>query len=74
MIEKSILIEDLVEKYPELVGPLKDEGIVCLACGEPVWGTLAEQAEEKGLTDIDGIVERMNQKLNPSTTSEKATN
>ena len=61
MISKEMLIEDLVQKYPKLVGPLKIEGIVCLACGEPVWGTLQQQAEEKGIQDIDGIVDRMNQ-------------
>ena len=40
MITKDMLIEDLVQEYPKLIGPLKMEGIVCLACGEAVWGTL----------------------------------
>jgi len=60
MINKEMLIEDLVQEYPKLIGPLKTEGIVCLACGEAVWGTLEAQAVEKGLTNIDDIVERMN--------------
>ncbi len=60
MINKDMLIEDLVREYPQLIGPLKEKGIVCLACGEPVWGTLAEQAEEKGIQDIDAIVAEMN--------------
>lgn len=55
-----MLIEDLVQIYPKLIGPLKMEGIVCLACGEPVWGTLEAQAVEKGIKNIDEIVERMN--------------
>lgn len=55
-----MLIEDLVQEYPKLVGPLKEAGIVCLACGEAVWGTLEAQAVEKGLGNIDEIVERMN--------------
>lgn len=63
MIQKEMLIEDLVQKHPELIGPLKDEGIVCLACGEPVWGTLEEQASQKGIKDISGLVERMNDRL-----------
>ena len=67
MITKEMLIEDLVEEYPKLVGPLKVEGIVCLACGEPVWGSLEEQAREKGLKNIDEIVERMNQLLGEDT-------
>jgi len=60
LITPDMLIEDLVHEFPELVGPLKDEGIVCLACGEPVWGTLGAQAEEKGITEIDDLVARMN--------------
>ena len=63
MITKEMLIEDLVLEYPKLVGPLKTEGIVCLACGEPVWGSLEAQAQEKGLHNIDEIVERMNKLL-----------
>lgn len=60
MINKEMLIEDLVLKYPKLVGPLKMEGIVCLACGEPVWGTLEAQAADKGIKNIDEIVKQMN--------------
>ncbi len=60
MINKEMLIEDLVQEYPKLIGPLKTEGIVCLACGEAVWGTLEAQALEKGFNNIDDIVERMN--------------
>ena len=63
MITKDMLIEDLVQEHPKLVGPLKVEGIVCLACGEPVWGSLEEQAKDKGLTNIDEIIERMNKIL-----------
>ena len=58
-----MLIEDLVQEYPKLIGPLKVEGIVCLACGEAVWGTLEQQAEEKGIKNIDEIVARMNKLL-----------
>ncbi|MBT4361533.1 MAG: DUF1858 domain-containing protein [Candidatus Marinimicrobia bacterium] len=63
MINKEMVIEDLVQEYPKLIGPLKVEGIVCLACGEPVWGTLEAQAAEKGITNINEIVDRMNKLL-----------
>ena len=66
MIQKEMLIEDLVQEYPQLIGPLKTEGIVCLACGEPLWGTLEEQAKEKGLENIDAIIQRMNKLLSES--------
>ena len=60
MIHKEMLIEDLVREYPQLVGPLKSEGIVCIACGEAVWGTFEAQAQEKGIKNIDEIMSRMN--------------
>jgi methionine synthase II (cobalamin-independent) len=60
MITKEMYIEDLVKEYPKIIVPLKKEGIVCLACGEAVWGTLEQQAVEKGLNNIDEIIERMN--------------
>lgn len=48
MITKDIQIEDLVEQYPFSVKYLSQNGIRCIACGEPIWGTLEEAAIEKG--------------------------
>jgi hypothetical protein len=53
MIDKEILIEDLVGRIPKSVGYLMKKNIKCLACGEPVWGTLEEVAKEKGFSDED---------------------
>jgi len=50
-IEKSILIEDLVSSFPDSVEYLMKQGIRCLQCGEPVWGTLENAAKEKGFND-----------------------
>ena len=52
-IRKDILIEELVDEKPESVRYLSEKGIKCLACGEPIWGTLEEAAKEKGFTDQD---------------------
>lgn len=60
MIHQDMLIEDLVREHPWLVGPLKVEGIVCIACGEAVWGTLAQQAEDRNIENLDEIIGRMN--------------
>jgi len=60
LIEKTTSIEDIVNDYPELVKPLMKLGIVCIACGEPVWGTLEEQIREKGINNIDDIIEQLN--------------
>ena len=63
MIDKDILIEDLVSKVPKSVGYLMKKNIKCLACGEPIWGTLEETAKEKGFSDeeIDVFVKELNE-------------
>lgn len=53
MIHPDIEIEDLVRNYPFAVKYLMEKGIKCIACGEPIWGTLAEAAVEKGFTEHD---------------------
>jgi len=60
MISKDTDIEDIVNDYPELIGPLKDYGIACIMCGEPVWGTLEEIAKLKNIRNLDEIVDTMN--------------
>ncbi|MCL5028067.1 MAG: DUF1858 domain-containing protein [Bacteroidetes bacterium] len=61
-ITKEILIEDLVDKIPKSVDYLMNKGIVCIRCGEPVWGTLESTAKEKGMEDedIQNIVDKLN--------------
>lgn len=58
-ITKDTSIEDLIEQVPEAVSFLREKGIVCIICGEPVWGTLYELAKDKGFNDseIDELVE-----------------
>jgi methionine synthase II (cobalamin-independent) len=57
-IDKNITIEDLVEQYPFSVRYMAEHGIRCIACGEPIWGTLEEACKEKGMDEdkIDEIV------------------
>lgn len=50
-ITKDIEIEDLVNHYPFSVKFLAEKGIKCIACGEPIWGTLEEAAREKGFDE-----------------------
>lgn len=52
-ITKDIYIEDLVQQIPASVRYLADRGIKCIACGEPIWGTLEEAAREKGFSDAE---------------------
>jgi methionine synthase II (cobalamin-independent) len=63
MIHLEIEIEDLVRNYPFSVKYLMEKGIKCIACGEPIWGTLAEAAAEKGFSvnEIQGFVSELNE-------------
>lgn len=64
MIDKNIYIEDLVREYPEVISPLADLGIICIACGEPVWGTLKELVDKKGLNNFDKLMVQLNKIIN----------
>lgn len=63
MITKQIEIEELVNTYPFSVKYLMEQGIRCIACGEPIWGTLEEAAKEKNFDDakIQQFVDELNQ-------------
>jgi hypothetical protein len=53
MITRTMTIEELVQRLPEAVTYLMRNGIKCLACGEPIWGTLESAAKGKGFGDED---------------------
>lgn len=61
-IQKDITIEELVDNVPQSVKYLMEKGIKCIACGEPIWGTLEEAARQKGFDDaaIDEVVRELN--------------
>ena len=60
MITKESDIEDIVDDYPELIRPLKENGIACIVCGEPVWGTLEDIAKSKNIENLDTLIGEMN--------------
>jgi methionine synthase II (cobalamin-independent) len=61
-ITKDTEIEDLVNTLPQAVSYLRAEGIRCLRCGEPIWGTLEVAAKEKNFnnSDIEKFVKDLN--------------
>lgn len=63
MITKDILVEEIVENLPSAIPFLREKGLVCIQCGEAVWGTLNDLAKSKGFTDeqIAGIVVQLNE-------------
>ena len=60
-ITKETTIEEIVYQSPPAVRYLREKGIRCIACGEPIWGTLEEAAREKGFDDaaIEGLVKEL---------------
>ncbi len=61
-ISADITIEELVSALPASVTYLMEKGIKCIACGEPIWGTLESAAREKGFDDhrIEEFVDELN--------------
>ncbi len=64
MIHADITVEDLIELLPEAVGILQKFGLVCIICGEPVWGTLKELASARKIGNevLESIIIELNQK------------
>lgn len=62
-ISRQTSIEFLVEQIPEAVSYLFKKGIRCIRCGEPIWGTLEQAAQEKGFSEaeIDSFVRELNE-------------
>ena len=60
-ITKKTLIEDLITEYPDSVSYMMRQGIRCIKCGEPTWGTIEQAAIEKGFSEesINRIVEEL---------------
>ena len=59
LITSDIPIEEVVERFPEAVGILSRRGVICIQCGAPVWGTLAEAVQRAGL-DVDELLAELN--------------
>ncbi len=61
-ITKDIQIEDLIVRLPHSVSYLREKGIICVVCGEPVWGSLNDLATQKELSEdkIGQIVKELN--------------
>lgn len=53
-------VEDIVVRYPKSVNIFFKYGIPAIACGEPIWGTIKENAEKYGVKDIEKLIEELN--------------
>lgn len=61
-ITRDITIEELINNYSFTICYLRDKGICCIPCGDPVQGTFAEAASLKYFDEnaIDNFVAEMN--------------
>ncbi len=62
-ITGSTSIDDLLELLPEANGYLIEQGLPCLVCGEPFWGSIGDLARRRGIEDVDRIVGELNAML-----------
>jgi hypothetical protein len=51
-ITQNTLIEDLAADFPAVIPILVRYGVVCIECGEPVWGTLGEALDRAGIKKV----------------------
>ncbi len=62
LITKEMWVEEILEKYPTAQEFLSKKHIVCVMCGELVWGSLKELMQDKDFSDeeIDTIIKELN--------------
>ena len=61
-LHAELLVEDALRLHPRLAALLRERGVVCLRCGEPVWGTLGETIAGKGLP-VDALLRELEAEL-----------
>lgn len=61
-ITRDISIKELINNYSFTICYLRDKGICCIPCGDPIHGTFEEAARLKLFDEnaIDNFVEEMN--------------
>ena len=61
-ITADTTIEEVVTRYPKTVSLFYKHGLSPIACGEPVWGTIRENAEQKGISarDLEALLQELN--------------
>jgi len=59
-ITAEMTIEEVVMRYPRTVPVFYKHGLPPIACGEPVWGTIAENAEKQGVADLEALIRDLN--------------
>ena len=61
MIEKTDTIENTLARYPQTLKVFQDFGIPAIACGEPIWGSIEENARQYKVDDLNALIEALNE-------------
>ncbi|RKZ03234.1 MAG: hypothetical protein DRQ04_02680 [Candidatus Hydrothermota bacterium] len=60
-------IEELVTRFPQTVNVFIKHGIPCIVCGEPLWGTIKENAEKYGVKDLQSLMDELRSAIESGT-------
>lgn len=63
-ITAEMTVEEVVTRFPETVHIFYKYGLPCIACGEPVWGTIAENAKRYRVRNLSALLEELNRVRN----------
>jgi iron-sulfur cluster repair protein YtfE (RIC family) len=58
-------VDEIIERYPQVVDFFSEKEIVCVKCGEPVWGTIETIIKEK-YNNVEDIIKQLNQYIHNS--------
>ena len=61
MIQDTDTIENVLSRYPQTLKVFQDFGIPAIACGEPIWGTIIENAKQYKVENIDALINALNE-------------
>ncbi len=53
-------VEEAVVRYPQTVKIFLKHGIPCMVCGEPLWGTIGENAQKYNVKDTEQLLKELN--------------
>jgi len=60
-------IEELVTRFPQTVNVFIKHGIPCIVCGEPLWGTIKENAEKYDVKDLHSLMDELRSAIESGT-------
>ena len=62
LISPDMEVEEVVRRFPEAVKTLTRLRVICIQCGTPVWGSIAEAVRAAGL-DPERVLREVNDEL-----------